>query len=81
MEVLANPFARFHRRCLVQDRGGKTSLAGAVQTVGADVNPGGYAVAVEAQDGFVRARVTGAAGATVDWRVRFRGTALLADVG
>jgi hypothetical protein len=67
------PGASFQRRLCVVDRGGATALAGAVQAVGADINPVGYAVAPEVQNGFLRTRVTGAAGQTVDWHVRYAG--------
>jgi hypothetical protein len=69
----ADVSAAFHRRFLIQDRGGTTRTAGALQVVGADQNPGGYAVAIDVRNGLVRTLVTGAAGQTVDWHVRYAG--------
>jgi hypothetical protein len=67
------PGASFQRRLCIVDHAGATTLASAVQAVGADLNPGGYAVAIDVRNGLIRTLVTGAAGQTVDWHVRYAG--------
>jgi len=61
--------AFFLRQVLIKNVGGTVSLEGAVQTVGTDINPAGWSVAVTADNTnkSLVITVTGAAGANIRW--------------
>jgi len=61
--------AFFLRQALVKNVGGAVSLEGAVQTVGVDINPAGWSVAITADNTnkSLVIMVTGAASTTIRW--------------
>jgi parallel beta-helix repeat protein len=78
-QVGGTNIATFHRRVTVSNNAGTTALVGAIQTVGTDQNTPVWTVdvvAVDSLDG-IRAQVTGAAAATVEWKAIFIGTPVI----
>ena len=61
--------AFFLRQVVIKNVGGTVSLEGTVQTVGVDINPAGWAVAVTADNTnkSLVITVTGAAGTNIRW--------------
>ncbi|BBO34430.1 hypothetical protein [Lacipirellula parvula] len=66
----ANDHASFLRQACIRREGATTSLVGAVQTVGADINPagwGGIAVTADDTNESLKIAVTGAASTNIRW--------------
>jgi len=70
----------FHRRITIKDDAGTTTQIGSTLTIGTDENSDAWAVALNVQNAFIRAQVTGKVSTTIDWRVLFVPTCLITDV-
>ncbi len=61
--------ALFKRMAIIQETGGVVSMVGAVQTIGTDINPAGWALTIDADTTNLSLQilVTGAAGQNIHW--------------